>query len=56
MKKLKEYKEKNFDSWLEFILTLGTIRFNDGGFLITLYFWGGSILMFCMYLMLKFGL
>lgn len=53
IQKIVSYKERNFSSWLEFILTLGTSRFNDVGFLIFLYFWGGGIAILTMYLMLK---
>jgi hypothetical protein len=40
IKKIKRYKEKNFGSWLEFIMTFGVCRFEDGGFLLTVYGWG----------------
>ena len=35
------YKNKNFGSWLEFIMTWGICRFEDGGFMIFIYGWGG---------------
>jgi hypothetical protein len=54
MKRLIIYKEKNFDSWLEFIMTLGVCRLRDGGFMIFIYFWGGGIAMLVMFLMLKY--
>lgn len=54
VKSIISYKERNFSSWLEFILTLGTLPFNEGGFLITLYFWFGGIAMVAMYFMLKY--
>lgn len=40
IQKIKKYKEKNFGSWLEFIMTFGVCRFEDGGFLLTIYGWG----------------
>lgn len=54
IKKIKEYKERKFGSWLEFILTFGVCPFNDGGFLLTVYGWGGGIAMVAMWLMLKY--
>ena len=56
IKKIIIYKEKNFDSWLEFIITLGISGFNDGGYLIAIYFWGGGFAMLGMWLMLKYGI
>lgn len=53
VKNIIAYKEKKFDSWLEFILTLGIIKFNEGGFLIFLYSWGAAFWLLCMWIMLS---
>ena len=54
IKRIISYKNNNFDSWLEFILTFGVCRFNDGGFLLFLYGWGGGIAMLGMWIMFKY--
>jgi hypothetical protein len=43
MNRIKKYKEENFGSWLEFVLTFGVCKFEDGGFLLTVYGWGGIL-------------
>ena len=43
MNKIKEYKEKYFGSWIEFILTLGISPIKDYGGLIIIYFWGAVL-------------
>jgi len=54
IQKIKKYKEENFGSWMEFIMTFGVCRFEDGGFLLFIYGWGGGIAMLAMWLMLKY--
>jgi hypothetical protein len=54
MNRIKKYKEENFGSWLEFVLTFGVCKFEDGGFLLTVYGWGGILAISGMALMLKF--
>lgn len=41
MNKLKRYKESNFDSWLEFVMCFGTTSFENGGYIVFIYGWGG---------------
>ncbi len=55
-KKIKAYKERHFQSWFEFVLTFGVCPFNDGGYLLCIYGWGGAFAMLGMFLMLKYGI
>jgi hypothetical protein len=54
LSKIKNYKEKNFNSWLEFFMTFGTMKIEDGGFLIFIYGWGGILGLVSMIMLLKF--
>jgi hypothetical protein len=56
LNKIKARKERmGYPNWTEFILTFGVAREEDGGFLLTIYGWGGAAAMFAMWVMLKFG-
>lgn len=53
IRKLVKYKEKNSGSWIEFIMTFGTGRLEDGAFLVFIYGWGGTLGLLGMWVMAK---